>query len=155
MGVIFPILNTVWLWPPTQQNLVQRTRWSHSRNNIYKYDQFKINEGITVQSFSYICSHQMLQHSLSCFIINTIHKHVFAWNNMKQTTNSKKITNMHNKISTRYLDYLLRASSSLDDSLSFFCLMCFLLLPLSLLFFFTFCFSLPASPSLSLSSSNV
>lgn len=57
----------------------------------------------------------------------------------------------------KYLDHLLGTSSSLDDSLSFFCLMCFLLFPLSLslLFFFPFCLSLTASPSLSLSSSKV
>lgn len=71
--------------------------------------------------------------------------------------NSNKKTNKHNKVSTWYLDYLLGASSSLDDSLSFFCLMCFLLFPLSLslLFFFPFCFSVTVSSSLSLSSNNV
>lgn len=56
----------------------------------------------------------------------------------------------------KYLDYLFGASSSLDDSLTFFFLKFFLLFPLSLsFFFFPFSFSLTASPSLSLSSSSV
>lgn len=82
---------------------------------------------------------------------------VISWNNMKQTTNGKQKPSKQNKASAKYLDYLLGVSSSLDDSLTFFCLMCFLLFPLSLslLFFFPFCFSFTASPSLSLSSSNV